>query len=395
VWVQVWLTDFTEVTIAIAAKVFEKSWLISSGALGYGVSANVRAAYGFLAHNYDDGDEIFFFGFSRGAYTARAIASLVAETGLLTKRGMDRFPELYNTYYDYAESKKGRSETPEAKRRAKEYIRHLGDDEISHSAAHAIQIVGIWDTVAFHKPIFGNIFLFRILGFQFNQERIEFSDTLIPRRIRYGFHALSLDETRKAYLPTMWTLPRRPDSSRRQPTLKQVWFTGEHGDVGGGRDEHRLSDIALVWMISECSKTGLLSFDPDYLLRREFSGNMEPLRIPWATYGGKTKLKGGITTALKIRIEKLMGTVARQPLMDRNPTNETIHCSIADRKFGWNDGALHATRYESNCIVGWYKGGWEVEQGRNARRKKLLQEAEIGQVELELKGKIRSATDAD
>jgi hypothetical protein len=367
--------------------------LIDLGALGYGVSANVRAAYGFLAHNYDDGDEIFFFGFSRGAYTARAIASLVAETGLLTKRGMDRFPELYNTYYDNSSSKSGRSETPDAKRRAKEYVRNLGDDEISRSATHAIRIVGIWDTVAFHKPILGNIQLFKLLGYQFNQERIEFSDTLIPERIQYGFHALSLDETRKAYLPTMWTLPRRSDTSRRQPILKQVWFTGEHGDVGGGRDDHRLSDISLVWMISECSQTGLLSFDPDYLMRRDFHGDMEPLRIPWATYGGKTKLKSSFTSVLKARLEKLMGTVARQPLVDRNPTNETIHCSIADRKFGSNDGAPRAVRYESNCIAGWYKGRWEVDQGPKPRKRKLLYEAEIGQVEHELKGKIRSAKD--
>jgi hypothetical protein len=146
-------------------------------------------------------------------------------------------------------------------------------------------------------------------------------------------------------------------------------------------------------MISECSETGLLSFDEKYLLKTSYKEEFDPSRAPWATQGGKTKLKTSIKSFFMSKVENLMGSVPRQPLNDSNPTNETVHVSIVDRRFGTNEGAPHAVRYESNCIAGWHKGGWEVRQDHRARRRTLLYEAETGDVEMELKGKIRGAKD--
>jgi uncharacterized protein (DUF2235 family) len=353
----------------------------------------VRAAYGFLAHNYDVGDDIYFFGFSRGAYTARAIASLVAETGLLTKRGMDHFSELYNRYYDFSASKQGRSETPDAKKRAKEYIRRLGPDQISPQAADAIRIVGVWDTVSFHMPLLTKVPFISRTASKIAQERIEFSDTMIPSRIEYGFHALALDEVRSAYRPTLWTLPRYSEK-HRQPTLRQVWFSGVHTDVGGGRKDHRLSDITLAWMISECSNTQLLAFDPEYLFNRRPQTYGNTKRTPWATEGGKTQGSTGIKALISGKIERMLGTATRWPLSENDRTNETIHASIADRKFGNNVGPRHAKKYESDNLEGWLRRGWQLKQAKRGNRRKLiLSEAEVGRVEMDLKDNIRSATD--
>lgn len=119
---------------------------------GTGLSEIVRAAYGFLANNYEDGDKIYIFGFSRGAYVARSIAGLVADHGLLTKRGMDNFHAVYETFYKYG------GEIPDnyADLRDRKTIKILarGKKLITTKEAglrpvppHTIEVVGVFDTV--------------------------------------------------------------------------------------------------------------------------------------------------------------------------------------------------------------------------------------------------------
>ncbi|KAF2435697.1 hypothetical protein EJ08DRAFT_558806, partial [Tothia fuscella] len=222
---------------------------VFGGATGAGVSANIRAAYAFLAHNYDSGDEIFFFGFSRGAYTARAIAGMVAEVGLLTKKGMDQFTGLYEAYRNVGLNGKGPIN------KDKKVLEDMKKDLLlDSSAAKAIQIVGVWDTVGFHEAGWA-----KFVGYA--GESIEFTDTNLSPNVMYGFHALALDERRKAFLPTLWELPAEPVKDTRTVEMKQVWFSGRHADIGGGNANHVLSDITFAWMMAECEKTGLLGFD--------------------------------------------------------------------------------------------------------------------------------------
>lgn len=190
---------------------------IIGGATGLGLSANVREAYGFLAHNYEEGDSIYFFGFSRGAYTARAIAGLVTDGGLLTKKGMDSFPILYNLFYKQ-QSKHAMKNAAEVQA----FYKRLSDNGLLVTAArYAVEIVGVFDTVAFHETWMSKLGIAKLLGL--GDERIEFHNAELSSRVKYGFHALALDETRRPYLPTMWHMPSNvPEGEMRLKELTQI-----------------------------------------------------------------------------------------------------------------------------------------------------------------------------
>ncbi|KIX01689.1 uncharacterized protein Z518_09415 [Rhinocladiella mackenziei CBS 650.93] len=212
----------------------------TAGAYGAGLSANIRAAYGFLAHNYDPnpGDEIFFFGFSRGAYTARSTAGLVNKLGLLTKRGMDYFPDVYDEFHDDPTSK------PDFEFSA-ELLKKIGNDVVEQ-AKDAVKIVGVWDTVEFHGEGLG-------------EEKIEFHNAKLSPRVAYAYHALSLDERR---WPSGYEVNK--DGTGLQ-CMKQLWFSGAHSDVGGGKYDPGCSGIALGWMLAHCNKDkklALIDEDP-------------------------------------------------------------------------------------------------------------------------------------
>lgn len=276
------------------------------GLSGAGLSANVRAAYAFLAENYDDGDELYFFGFSRGAYTARAVAGLVADMGLLTPRGLDNFSTVYNDYYKY----KKLSYDDDTRKR-------IGFRP--PLPRFTIQIIGVFDTVGFHDS--------RLNSWLFG-EKFELPNTTLSPEVRYAFHALSLDETRHAFSPTLWHCPAKVDDQE----LLQVWFSGGHGDVGGGDTDPRLSNITLAWMISNCTKHNQLDFDLDYLMDNP-PPPIQPGDLPWPTDIGRNE-----TWEVVQYIEAFVfGFSNRTPLKytdehdDAMYTNEYIHESINDR----------------------------------------------------------------
>ena len=224
---------------------------LNVGAYGLGVSALVRSAYAFLAHNYEEGDEIFFFGFSRGAYIARSIAGLVTSLGLLTKEGMDHFPLVYEKYYDH-EAHRGDGTEPDKpfEDTHTDLIDALTQrDFLAVDARKAVKVVGVWDTVGFHREGEGG-------------EKFEFRNTELSPLIPHAYHCLALDERRKPFAPTLWKKPsdetiekalgHKPEKPHE---MQQVWFSGRHSDIGGGLDDPRLSDIALGWMIARLRKT--------------------------------------------------------------------------------------------------------------------------------------------
>ncbi|KAL4926177.1 T6SS phospholipase effector Tle1-like catalytic domain-containing protein [Aspergillus undulatus] len=328
------------------------------GVTGVGLSANVRAAYGFLAENFTDGDKIYFFGFSRGAYTARAVAGLVCQWGLLTPRGMDNFSTVYDDFYDR------KIEGYSADKR-----RQLGFR--NPLPRFTVEVIGVWDTVAFHKPWLGKWF----------GEQLEFRNTFLSREVRHAYHALALDEERTAYQPTLWHLPDDADGTE----LLQTWFSGAHGDVGGGGAEPRLSNIALGWMIANCSKYNQLSFDIEGYLFDHPPGPAEAASAPWATALGPVPHVGFTRTLENV----LAGTSPRTPLAydqfgsTQRPTNERIHISIKDRVLsGKVPGAV---QWVSSVIEGRRDNvTWQLENGHSL--------VEDHQLELEyfMKGRIRT-----
>ena len=281
---------------------------ITGGALGLGLSSNVRDAYSFICNNYCAGDEIFLFGFSRGAYTARSIGGLIGYAGLIGKRDLDRVLELWNGY---------------RKLKKPDYV----DPRPGFAGRHenvAIKCIGVWDTVG-SVGIPGNIdFVFK--------DYYGFHDTDLGERVEFAFHALALDERREDFVPTLWN--QKPVGNAGNQVLKQVWFAGVHSDVGGGYPEHGLSDIPLAWMASEVEP--LLAIDYDYLkARRDVSSK-------WACGELHNSRKG---------IWEKRGAVDRTPL-DRNRTDsfESIHGSVAERISAGADAT--PGKYATNALRG-------------------------------------------
>jgi uncharacterized protein (DUF2235 family) len=216
------------------------------GAFGFGLFHNVIASYRFLAQNYEPGDEIVILGFSRGAYTARSVAGMIATVGLLTKVALveERLPEAVHLYQ--------KTETSLGE----------GVDEFKHDHCHhaKIRFLGVFDTVGalgvpglhWHTRQFHNV----KLG----------DDVLCARQ------ALAIDETRLKFAPALW----EGSGPTEDPRVKQVWFEGAHADVGGGYAETGLSDTALLWMAREAHAQGLV-FDADLLTRYVNSGS-DPIR---------------------------------------------------------------------------------------------------------------------
>ncbi len=223
---------------------------IRGGAFGAGLSRDVRDAYRFLVQNYEPGDELFFFGFSRGAFTARSTAGFVRNCGILRRSQASRVDEAYSLY-------RSRSSTTHPRGIEATLFRR------SYSHETRIGFIGVWDTVgALGIPLDG-LRLVNLLN-----RRWQFHDTNLSTTVDAAYQALAIDEQRGPFRPTLWT--QQADAPKEQ-TVEQVWFTGVHCDVGGGYLVHELSDIPLLWMVERARRFGLF-FDPDAFIRRRAGG---------------------------------------------------------------------------------------------------------------------------
>ncbi|KAH9473234.1 hypothetical protein Pst134EA_000307 [Puccinia striiformis f. sp. tritici] len=269
---------------------------LAQGATGAGILAKIREAYAFIAQNYIPGDEVFLFGFSRGAFTARTIASLIADLGILNSAGMADFHQVLTAY-------KARSESTE---KFLDNYRQGGPKHMCRMAEGTLKCVGVWDTVgALGLPGF----------FDNNFNLLGFKDTKLSHHIMYAFHAMAVHETRKDFTATKWVKPPTPSGLKEYPqVLKQVWFAGSHSDVGGGLADHDLSDISLIWMVANLIEHNLLAVDEDYI---------NELLSPQAAWGGQAPYdprQGVMSTTLK--------TERQLPTVWDEETMESIHESV-------------------------------------------------------------------
>lgn len=250
------------------------------GTMGIGLSTNVQSAYDFLAANYIDGDMIYLFGFSRGAYTARSLAGLIGQVGgLLEKRDMDLFPYVYKIYrsreHRAALGTKEKSKIQAAVRAVipeKELRNNLErlTDALAQARSTPIFFIGVWDTVGALGVPGGAL---RFIG----KSQYNFHDTELSEHIRFAYHALAIDERRKTFEPSLWTRPkgRGTQADATPQTLEQVWFAGVHSNVGGSYDNCGLSDISFLWMVNKAKEARLtdesylpLAFDEEYLEKK-------------------------------------------------------------------------------------------------------------------------------
>jgi uncharacterized protein (DUF2235 family) len=246
----------------------------TGGAFGTGINKNIQDCYRFIVQNYNPGDELYLFGFSRGAYTVRSLSGFIYNCGILERSHARRIQQAVDLYKD-------RDEHPTEPKSVRFRSRY------AHREPLRIKFIGVWDTVgALGIPI-------HILGF-LNEKHV-FHDTKIGPNVACARHALSIDERRDDFEPTIW-------QRRSGMDLKQVWFAGVHADIGGGYPPdgrgRQLSDIPLAWIVREAGVEGLAFEDHVTPSRRlsvvaeqheEYSGFFKILgkhvrRIPRSTF---------------------------------------------------------------------------------------------------------------
>ncbi|KAG0145540.1 hypothetical protein CROQUDRAFT_658458 [Cronartium quercuum f. sp. fusiforme G11] len=338
-------TNVTRLTRAIDAEdksvsphipqiIFYQSGLGSSGAdkllagaTGFGIVEKIKDAYEFLVQNWLPGDEIFLFGFSRGAYTARMVGTLIGDVGILEPAAMDEFNDFFEAYQNLGK------EDPEEKVKAEEYLsvyRPGGSKATRPMPKGTLKCIGVWDTVgALGIPGFTNPVS--------NHKLLGFVDTKLGKRVEYAFHALAIDETRKDFLPTKW---HQPEEQRKDgQVMKQVWFSGAHSDIGGGYIDHELSDITLVWMVASILEHKLLSVNVDYVL------SIPSPKLPWGELKPHDpRSKGWMALSA--------ATVRPLPEKFNESTQELYHPSVYARKdLDHNKIFRHALSEESSLVT--------------------------------------------
>jgi len=221
-------------------------------AFGYGMSENIMNAYKYLMNTYEEGDQVFLFGFSRGAYTVRALSGMLKMCGLLQKGSDNLIPYALRAY------QQKRRQRPKWARdwlawpslltyffwktkpdwhRAAGFKKYFARDCQPY-------FLGVWDTV-------------KSVGWL--RRQIVLPYTRKNPTLKYGRHAVSADERRSQYQPNLW-------GYENSDSFQQVWFAGVHSDVGGSYEEDGLSDIAFKWMVAGARERGL-KFDEKQLSR--------------------------------------------------------------------------------------------------------------------------------
>ncbi len=200
----------------------------AGGITGKGLHKNIMDDYRYIVQNYRPNDEIYLFGFSRGAYTIRSLCGLINNCGILKRPNAPLIQAAFKLY-----KKPGTVNSPKGRNSVEFRRKH------SHPS-RKIRFVGVWDTVgAMGIPI-------SVLGL-FDDED-EFYDTKLGRNVEIARHAMAIDEHREDFAPTIWEPENNMD-------IKQAWFAGAHSNVGGSykpdKDGSLASDTPMAWMIRE------------------------------------------------------------------------------------------------------------------------------------------------
>lgn len=273
---------------------------LTGGLTGNGLIKNIFDCYGFIAQHYQPGDKIYLFGFSRGAYTVRSLSGLIGRfgidkalsqrqlaqattssaTGQVAETRTDQVPHELQAIRKQYEQYKAEPTT----QKKQEVVRAFRNQTDCYEPE--IEMIGVWDTVGslgipLPLPRFRyltglNDWIERwVLG------KYRFLDVQLNPRVRAAYHALAIDENRKAFSPTLW---QQSPTAPAEQILQQVWFAGIHSNVGGGYADTGLSDNALLWMVNRAQRHGLVFSEP-YLNRRvnpdSFYGELRDERRKW------------------------------------------------------------------------------------------------------------------
>jgi uncharacterized protein (DUF2235 family) len=293
---------------------------VRGGVFGYGLDSNVVHAYRWLVETYSDGDDVFVFGFSRGAFTARSLTGLIAKCGLLRPGAPLSVEQVFERYSE------GAGATPLYEL---EYQRRHGRTDftrdeswlLQYSIRIPIQFIGVFDTVGALGVPFGNI-----PGLSRN--RFQFHNTRLSVIYENAYQALAIDEHRGPYDATLWTKyqPKVSDHSLHEElNVEQRWFVGAHANVGGGYREDRLAQVPLAWIVSRAQQNGMAF---RFAVPLDGAEHLDPVVDSYSEF-----LHGGFKVAtFGHRYYREIGRPTRdvgQGLVDT--VNETIDATVFDR----------------------------------------------------------------
>lgn len=300
---------------------------ITGNVAGAGFSENILQCYEFIYDHYNAGDKIFLFGFSRGAATVRSLANFIHYFGILPKSR----PELIEQAYDlYKIGREEGAERPDMEKAppliagATQIVNTLSEtlsrgetlNEKARQFVHAhpnqwasIEFLGVWDTV----PALGlPAAVIDTLVNYIPSWKHRFHDFRLHPSVKNAYHALSIDDDRKWFQPTIW------DSlNESYQKVEQVWFSGSHTDVGGGFQEAGLSDITLEWMVGKATAHGVKLYMRsikywNFCVAPDVTDEIHPPRE------GAGKIYPALRRTWPSRVQETFGT-------------PTIHQSVLDR----------------------------------------------------------------
>lgn len=281
---------------------------ITGGAFGKGLDDNLHAAYRFLMLNYEAGDQLYLFGFSRGAYTVRSLAGMVRKCGILKRCASNRYHEAISMYNDTHHP------NDDTARRFRKDHSVTGDESIP------IRMIGVWDTVgALGVPVRGLRWL--------TADSYRFHDVELSGSVERAYQALAIDERRAPFEAARWAY-----KPKENQIVEQVWFCGVHSDVGGGypgdRQRGTLSDYPLIWMRDKAIDAGLVI---DQKTDAEFAPQPNHLGELHNSKTGLYRLTPGIDRMIGMAAEAQAQPNERSTKID--PT-QSLHESVYKR---WND----------------------------------------------------------
>jgi len=238
------------------------------GAFGWGFTQNVKNLYLELAHVYQPGDRLYIFGFSRGAYTVRALCGLIEYCGIIDINRLDaselrnQIDRCWNVFrkeaFQRVTERQRRKTQPTRQDQQRDKARRGALGAVMH-AEHApdgvvpIEFLGVWDTVGAVGAPFDE--LRDLLNWLYP---MRFSELTPSCHIQRACHALSIDDERRTFRPELWN-----EEDVGNTKVDQVWFAGVHSNVGGGYPKHGLSLVTLDWMMAESEKCGLRFIESD------------------------------------------------------------------------------------------------------------------------------------
>ncbi len=247
----------------------EEGESLTGGIFGAGLLRNLSEAYRFIIFNYAPGDEIYVFGFSRGAYTARSLAGLLSTSGLVSRRHAGRANEAIERYRKRELSQTFLEAMLDFRSRFSPELCISADEEdwrrrniegYAPGGQLKVTYLGIWDTV-------GSLGIPGYIAFASAVNRgFQFHDVSLSSMVDRARHAVAIDERKQDFAPTLWdnldmlNELRGADPAAPDAPYQQVWFPGVHGSVGGGGERRGLSDAALIWIWEGARQAGL-AFD--------------------------------------------------------------------------------------------------------------------------------------